>query len=169
MNRFLIPTSTHPKGLCRRFGCNVCGEGGEYETLTLDCPLFTRARIVLEQWTPALHSPGDCASVGVLQPVKFHVEPKGGGPSLPVGVGVTFVPPEYSPPPGAVTGAEASGEGGGSLEGEVAEQLVRIQESSRFVSAFCKGDARQDGRFAAAAFHAALVLVRKGDFLYLNL
>lgn len=22
------------------YGCNVCGEGGEYESLTLDCPLF---------------------------------------------------------------------------------------------------------------------------------
>ena len=26
--------------LCRMYGINVCGEGGEYETLTLDCPLF---------------------------------------------------------------------------------------------------------------------------------
>lgn len=25
----------------RRYGINVCGEGGEYETLTLDCPLFS--------------------------------------------------------------------------------------------------------------------------------
>ena len=24
----------------RSYGINVCGEGGEYETLTLDCPLF---------------------------------------------------------------------------------------------------------------------------------
>lgn len=24
----------------RLYGINVCGEGGEYETLTLDCPLF---------------------------------------------------------------------------------------------------------------------------------
>lgn len=23
-----------------RYGSHVCGEGGEYETLTLDCPLF---------------------------------------------------------------------------------------------------------------------------------
>lgn len=27
--------------LLRLYGSNVCGEGGEYETLTLDCPLFT--------------------------------------------------------------------------------------------------------------------------------
>ena len=35
--------------LADRDGCNVCGEGGEYETLTLDCPLFTRGRIVLDK------------------------------------------------------------------------------------------------------------------------
>ena len=23
-----------------QYGINVCGEGGEYETFTLDCPLF---------------------------------------------------------------------------------------------------------------------------------
>lgn len=28
------------------YGAHICGEGGEYETLTLDCPLFKR-RIVL--------------------------------------------------------------------------------------------------------------------------
>lgn len=35
--------------LRERFGCNVCGEGGEYESLTLDCPWFTGGRIVLEE------------------------------------------------------------------------------------------------------------------------
>jgi diphthine-ammonia ligase len=29
-----------------KYGINVCGEGGEYETITLDCPLFKK-RIVL--------------------------------------------------------------------------------------------------------------------------
>ena len=33
---------------CRMYGSYVCGEGGEYESLTLDCPLFLHARIVLE-------------------------------------------------------------------------------------------------------------------------
>lgn len=28
----------------------MCGEGGEYESLTLDCPLFRRGRIVLDSW-----------------------------------------------------------------------------------------------------------------------
>ncbi len=26
----------------RRYGVNVCGEGGEYETFTLDCPLYKK-------------------------------------------------------------------------------------------------------------------------------
>ncbi len=36
--------------LAQLYGCNVCGEGGEYETLTLDCPVFTHGRIVLDEW-----------------------------------------------------------------------------------------------------------------------
>lgn len=40
----------HLRQLRDRFGCNVCGEGGEYETLTLDCPAFTHGRIVLDSW-----------------------------------------------------------------------------------------------------------------------
>lgn len=27
-------------GINEKYGVNVCGEGGEYETLTVDCPLF---------------------------------------------------------------------------------------------------------------------------------
>jgi diphthamide synthase (EF-2-diphthine--ammonia ligase) len=38
------------RSLRDRFGCNVCGEGGEYETLTLDCPAFKHGRIVLDDW-----------------------------------------------------------------------------------------------------------------------
>lgn len=28
--------------LSQKYGVHVCGEGGEYETFTLDCPLFKR-------------------------------------------------------------------------------------------------------------------------------
>jgi len=35
-------------GLNSRFGVHVCGEGGEFETFTLDCPLYRR-RIVLKE------------------------------------------------------------------------------------------------------------------------
>ncbi|KAG5405387.1 hypothetical protein IGI04_011506 [Brassica rapa subsp. trilocularis] len=59
------------------YGSNVCGEGGEYETLTLDCPLFTNARIVLDEFEVKLHSPDSIAPVGVLHPTIFHLEKKG--------------------------------------------------------------------------------------------
>ena len=78
--------------LCRLYGSNVCGEGGEYETLTLDCPLFTRARIVLEAWETVLHSPGDIASVGVLRPTAFRLEPKDGGAAAALDADVTELP-----------------------------------------------------------------------------
>lgn len=29
-----------------KYGLNVCGEGGEYETFTLDCPLFTKSIVM---------------------------------------------------------------------------------------------------------------------------
>ncbi|XP_061343340.1 diphthine--ammonia ligase [Gastrolobium bilobum] len=58
------------------YGINVCGEGGEYETLTLDCPLFINARIVLDEYQIVLHSSNSIAPVGILHPVVFHLENK---------------------------------------------------------------------------------------------
>lgn len=58
------------------YGVNVCGEGGEYETLTLDCPLFMNARIVLDRFEVKLHSPDSIAPVGILHPLAFHMEHK---------------------------------------------------------------------------------------------
>eukprot|EP00850_Spirogloea_muscicola_P010768 SM000064S19790 [mRNA] locus=s64:544358:549310:+ [translate_table: standard] len=60
------------------YGSNECGEGGEYETLTLDCPLFKHGKIVLDSYEIARHSPDAFAPVGVLHPTAFHVEGKAG-------------------------------------------------------------------------------------------
>lgn len=62
--------------LRRLYGSNVCGEGGEYETLTLDCPLFTHGRIVLDSWQAVMLSDDSMAPVALLHPTAFHVEPK---------------------------------------------------------------------------------------------
>ncbi|KAG9445809.1 hypothetical protein H6P81_011937 [Aristolochia fimbriata] len=62
--------------LKEKYGINVCGEGGEYETLTIDCPLFPNARILLDEYQIVLHSPDSIAPVGVLHPVSFHLEYK---------------------------------------------------------------------------------------------
>lgn len=58
----------------RQYGCNICGEGGEYETLVLDCLLFKHACIVLDSWEIDHLSAGD---VAILRPLSFHTEPKG--------------------------------------------------------------------------------------------
>lgn len=58
------------------FGANVCGEGGEYESLTLDCPLFKRQRIVIDEYEMKIHSDDAFAKVGYLLFRKFHLEPK---------------------------------------------------------------------------------------------
>lgn len=64
------------------YGINVCGEGGEYETLTLDCPLFINARIVLDKYQVVMHSSDSIAPVGVLHPLAFHLENKADDHSL---------------------------------------------------------------------------------------
>ncbi|CAI9761094.1 unnamed protein product [Fraxinus pennsylvanica] len=67
---------SHLHKLKELYGVNVCGEGGEYETLTLDCPLFKNARIVLDKYQVVLHSSDHIAPVGVLHPLAFHLEKK---------------------------------------------------------------------------------------------
>lgn len=61
--------------LKREIGFNVCGEGGEYETLTLDCPLFSK-RIVIDESEVVMHSDDAFSPVGFLNIVKFHLEEK---------------------------------------------------------------------------------------------
>ncbi|KAF3452359.1 hypothetical protein FNV43_RR02792 [Rhamnella rubrinervis] len=58
------------------YGINVCGEGGEYETLTLDCPLFVNAKIMLDEFQVILHSSDSIAPAAVLHPLAFHLERK---------------------------------------------------------------------------------------------
>ncbi|XP_057518322.1 diphthine--ammonia ligase isoform X2 [Amaranthus tricolor] len=77
LGKELSHMKTHLHHLNGLYGINVCGEGGEYETLTLDCPLFKFARIVLDDFKVVLHSSDSIAPVGVLHPLAFHLEPKG--------------------------------------------------------------------------------------------
>ena len=60
----------------KQFGANVCGEGGEYESLTLDCPLFKKKRIVIDETETKIHSNDAYAQVGFLLLKKFHLEDK---------------------------------------------------------------------------------------------
>ncbi|CAF1624064.1 unnamed protein product [Adineta ricciae] len=61
--------------LAEKYGINVCGEGGEFETLTLDCSLF-KQRIVLDQVKTIVSSSDPIAPVGYLKIESAHLEPK---------------------------------------------------------------------------------------------
>ena len=57
-----------------KVGLDLCGEGGEYETLVLDCPLFLNSRIVLDLTEIVLDS--EDSSLGNLVVKEFHLENK---------------------------------------------------------------------------------------------
>ncbi|KAF9115840.1 hypothetical protein BGX27_006081 [Mortierella sp. AM989] len=64
--------------LCRmnqQYDLHICGEGGEYETVTLDCPLFKR-RIVVDESEIVIHSDDHFAQVAYLRFKKLHLEDK---------------------------------------------------------------------------------------------
>ncbi|BDA44893.1 probable diphthine-ammonia ligase at N-terminal half [Coccomyxa sp. Obi] len=63
----------HLHRLERLYGCNICGEGGEYETLVLDCPLFQHACIELDAWEVQQLSAGGDGAVALLHPTQYHV------------------------------------------------------------------------------------------------
>lgn len=58
-----------------KYGLNVCGEGGEYETATLDCPLFLK-RIVIDESEVVIHSNDAFAPVAYLKIKRLHLEDK---------------------------------------------------------------------------------------------
>ena len=61
--------------LRQKYGINVAGEGGEYETLTLDCPMFKK-RLVLKRSEIITHSDDAFAPVAYLRPLEIHLEEK---------------------------------------------------------------------------------------------
>ncbi|RWS25830.1 diphthine--ammonia ligase-like protein [Leptotrombidium deliense] len=58
--------------LNEKYGINVCGEGGEYETLTLNCPLFKK-KLVIDESETIVHSDDAFAAVAYLKPLKISV------------------------------------------------------------------------------------------------
>ncbi|KAJ1957755.1 diphthine--ammonia ligase, partial [Linderina pennispora] len=61
--------------LHKKFGIHPCGEGGEFESFTLDCPLFKK-HIVLDETEVVTHSDDAFAAVYYLRIKKVHVVPK---------------------------------------------------------------------------------------------
>ncbi|KAF9205593.1 ATP binding domain 4 [Haplosporangium sp. Z 27] len=64
--------------LCKmnqQYDLHICGEGGEYETVTLDCPLFKR-RIIVDESEIVMHSDDHFAQVAYLRFKRLHLEDK---------------------------------------------------------------------------------------------
>ncbi|KAG8126227.1 putative Diphthine--ammonia ligase protein [Naja naja] len=61
--------------LVMKYGVHICGEGGEYETFTLDCPLFKK-KIVVDSSEVVVHSADAFAPVAYLRLLKLHLEDK---------------------------------------------------------------------------------------------
>ncbi|XP_056636128.1 uncharacterized protein LOC130444855 isoform X2 [Diorhabda sublineata] len=75
LGRSLSSLQPHLLAMHEKYGINVCGEGGEYETLTLDCPLF-KSRILIENSEIVMHSDNPIAPVGYLIFKKLSLEIK---------------------------------------------------------------------------------------------
>ncbi|XP_067943459.1 uncharacterized protein [Watersipora subatra] len=75
LNRPLSSLVRHLTTLNKDYGVHMCGEGGEYESLTLDCPLYN-SKIIIEESEIVEDTPSDIAPVGHLRVNKYRLEPK---------------------------------------------------------------------------------------------
>ena len=86
----------------REFGSHCCGEGGEFETLTLDCPFFRRARLIIQ--------PDDAPPTGDRRHLPGPVRPLG-TPRRRTSRGGAQNPP--AAPRGATPSPQPPGDGSG--------------------------------------------------------
>ncbi|XP_048394257.1 diphthine--ammonia ligase isoform X2 [Stegostoma tigrinum] len=80
LGKTLDQVEPYLKQISQQCGVHMCGEGGEYETFTLDCPLFKK-RIVVDSSEIIVHSADAFAPVGYLRLLKFHLEDKPNTPA----------------------------------------------------------------------------------------
>ncbi|KAM4724048.1 diphthine--ammonia ligase isoform 1-T1 [Anableps anableps] len=75
LGKSLADMQPYLKQLSHKYGVHICGEGGEYETFTIDCPLFKK-KIVIDEAETVIHSADAFAPVGYLRFTKMHTEDK---------------------------------------------------------------------------------------------
>ncbi|XP_012275518.1 diphthine--ammonia ligase isoform X2 [Orussus abietinus] len=78
LGKSISEMQSHLAKMKEKYGVNVCGEGGEYETFTLDCPLFIKS-IVIDEYESVVHSNDEITPVGYLNFKKIHLQDKDGG------------------------------------------------------------------------------------------
>ena len=77
LGRSLKDIRDHLHVMNKKYGINICGEGGEYETFTIDCPLFYKS-IVFGEWDILVHSADAFAPVALLSFKALHLQDKTG-------------------------------------------------------------------------------------------
>ncbi|GCC28140.1 hypothetical protein chiPu_0006567 [Chiloscyllium punctatum] len=82
LGKTLDQVEPYLKQISQKYGVHVCGEGGEYETFTLDCPLFKK-KIVIDSSEIVVHSADAFAPVGYLRLLKLHLVDK---PNIPASI-----------------------------------------------------------------------------------
>lgn len=75
LGKSLSKMQPHLLKMKETYGLNVCGEGGEYETFTLDCPLF-KQRIVIEEMQVVASSRDPVCPVGYINFTKLSLAKK---------------------------------------------------------------------------------------------
>lgn len=65
----------HLRKIHSDYNCNICGEGGEYETLVLDCPLYKK-QLVLDEFEVIRHSEDVFAPVYYMRPIRMSLTAK---------------------------------------------------------------------------------------------
>ncbi|KAJ3364264.1 hypothetical protein GGF32_002235 [Allomyces javanicus] len=75
LGKSLMQLQPHLLKMHAQFDLHPCGEGGEYETITLDCPVFRR-RLVVKTAETIVHSDDEIAPVLYQRLVDVEVEDK---------------------------------------------------------------------------------------------
>ena len=71
----LSEVKDHLTQLKDKYGINTCGEGGEFETLTLDCPLFHQ-RLRIKSYEVIVHSNDAFAPVCYMSKIEIDFQDK---------------------------------------------------------------------------------------------
>ncbi|XP_010765865.1 diphthine--ammonia ligase isoform X3 [Notothenia coriiceps] len=82
LGKSLSDMEPYLKQLSQKYGVHICGEGGEYESFTLDCPLFKK-KMVVDAVETVIHSADAFAPVGYLRFTEIHSENKDSTPPHP--------------------------------------------------------------------------------------
>ena len=75
LGRSVTDLSSNLHSMKDKFGLNVCGEGGEYETLTLDCDLYKKRIVIDNAHVESIQDDG-ITEVALYIIDKCHCEPK---------------------------------------------------------------------------------------------